>query len=58
MTNKANYRICNKENGKFFNAGTGVDSWFTLEGARKALLPGWVIVEICTVTGRVLWEVY
>ena len=35
MTN-AKYRIQN-ENRTFLNAGTGADSWFTLEQARKTV---------------------
>lgn len=31
---KANYRIQN-ENRTFLNAGSGLESWFTLEDARK-----------------------
>ena len=31
---KAEYRIQNSD-GTFLNAGTGLDSWFTIEEARK-----------------------
>lgn len=53
---KANYRIQN-ENGTFLNAGTGLDSWFTLDNARKLVdyKIGQRIIESDGV--YVLWEV-
>lgn len=52
----AKYRIQN-ENGTFLNAGTGVDSWFTLEDARKLVNYeiGQRIVEHNGVS--ILWEI-
>jgi len=53
---KANYRIKN-ENGTFLNAGTGENSWFTLEEA-KVLVNyqyGQKVIESDGV--NVLWEV-
>jgi hypothetical protein len=46
-----------KENGKFKNAGTGNDSWFTLDKARKLVNyeKGEMIVESDGV--NILWEV-
>jgi hypothetical protein len=51
------YRIQN-ENGTFLNAGTGNDSWFTLEQARKLVNceAGQRIVESDGV--NILWEVF
>ena len=56
MKNEAKYRIQN-ENGTFLNAGTGLDSWFTLEDARKIVNYeiGQRVVESDGV--RILWEV-
>lgn len=55
-TTMANYRIQN-ENGTFLNAGTGLDSWFTLEDARKLVNYeiGQRIIESDGV--RILWEI-
>lgn len=53
-TMKAKYRIQN-ENGTFLNAGTGLESWFTLEDARKIVSEGQIIVEHDGV--NVLWEI-
>lgn len=54
---KAKYRIRN-ENGTYLNAGTGLDSWFTLEQARKLVNReiGQIIIESDGV--NVLWEVF
>lgn len=51
------YRIQN-ENGTFKNAGTGLDSWFTLEQARILVQYdlGQRIVEHNGV--EILWEVF
>lgn len=51
------YRIQN-ENGTFLNAGTGNDSWFTLEDARKLVNYeiGQRIIESNGV--EILWEVF
>lgn len=51
------YRIQN-ENGSLLNAGTGDDSWFTLEEARKLVNyeAGQRIVESDGV--NILWEVF
>jgi len=51
------YRIQN-ENGSLLNAGTGYDSWFTLEEARKLVNyeAGQRIVESDGV--NILWEVF
>lgn len=51
------YRIQN-ENGSLLNAGTGNDSWFTLEEARKLVNyeAGQRIVESDGV--NILWEVF
>lgn len=53
---KAKYRIQNK-NGTFLNAGTGNESWFTLEDARKLVNynEGQRIVEHNGV--NILWEI-
>jgi len=53
---KANYRI-QKENGKFLNAGTGLDSWFTLDQAKQIVNYniGEKIVECDGM--NILWEV-
>lgn len=53
---KSNYRIQN-EDGTFLNAGTELDSWFTLEEAYKTVnyKIGQRIVEHDGV--NVLWEV-
>lgn len=49
------YRIQN-ENGKIHNAGTGLDSWFTLENAREIVNydKGQKIVESNGID--ILWE--
>ena len=54
---KVKYRIQN-EDGRFLNAGTGIDSWFNLEDARKLVdyEAGQRIVEHDGVS--VLWEVF
>lgn len=51
------YRIQN-ENGSLLNAGTGDDSWFTLEQARKLVNYeiGQRIIESDGV--EILWEVF
>lgn len=51
------YRIQN-ENGTFLNAGTGLDSWFTLDNARKLVNYeiGQRIIESNGVD--VLWEIF
>lgn len=51
------YRIQN-ENGSLLNAGTGDDSWFTLEEARKLVNyeAGQRIVESDGI--NILWEVF
>lgn len=53
---KTSYRIQNN-NGTFLNAGTGLDSWFTLETARKLVNyeQGQRIIESDGI--NVLWEV-
>ena len=53
---KAKYRIQN-ENRTFLNAGTGIDSWFTLQRARELVNydKGQRIVESDGV--NILWEV-
>lgn len=50
------YRI-QKADGRFLNAGTGNDSWFTLEDARKLVnyKAGQIIVEHDGV--NILWEI-
>jgi hypothetical protein len=55
MKNGIKYRI-QKADGRFLNAGTGVDSWFTLDQARKLVnyKAGQRIVESDGV--RILWE--
>lgn len=55
MKNK--YRI-QKADGKFLNAGTGEDSWFTLETARKLVNynEGQRIIESDGV--NILWEIF
>lgn len=54
---KAKYRIL-KANGKFLFAGTGMDSWFNLEKARKTVNydKSEKIVEHDGV--NILWEVF
>jgi len=53
---KAKYRIQN-ENGTFLNAGTDLESWFTLEDARK-LVNYEIGQRIVEHNGtEVLWEV-
>lgn len=51
------YRIQTKD-GKFLNAGTGLDSWFTLDKARKLVdyNKGQRIIESDGV--NILWEVF
>lgn len=51
------YRIQNQD-GTFLNAGTGIDSWFSLEEARKLVdyNTGQKIVEHDGT--NVLWEVF
>jgi hypothetical protein len=51
------YRILNPDH-TFLNAGTGLDSWFTLEGARNLVDydKGQSIVEHNGVS--ILWEVF
>jgi hypothetical protein len=51
------YRIQNS-NGTYFNAGTGLDSWFTLEKARQIVdyKNGQRIVEHNGVD--ILWEIF
>jgi len=53
---KTNYRI-RQEDGTFLNAGTGNDSWFTLDQARNLVdySAGQMIVEHDGV--NVLWEI-
>ncbi len=53
---KANYRIQNSD-GTFLNAGTGSESWLTLEDARNIVdyKSGQRIVE-CD-GGNILWEI-
>ena len=51
---ESRYRIQN-ENGTFLNAGTGKDSWFTLEEAASTVQPGQRVVEHDGMD--VLWEV-
>lgn len=57
MSMKVKYRIQNA-NGTFLNAGTGEDSWFTLEVARKLVDydKGQRIVEHDGV--NLLWEIF
>lgn len=54
---KTTYRIKTRD-GKFLNAGTGKDSWFSLETARKKVnyKEGQIIVESDGV--NILWEVF
>jgi len=54
---KANFRIQNA-NGTYLNAGTGLDSWFTLEDARNIVNYeiGQKIVEHNGVA--VLWQIF
>lgn len=54
---KKTYRIKTRD-GKFLNAGTGKDSWFDLETARKKVnyKKGETIVETDGV--NILWEVF
>ena len=52
--NEIKYRIQNQD-GTFLNAGTGLESWFTLEYARKIIIEGQRIVEHDGV--NVLWEI-
>lgn len=56
MKGSIKYRIQN-ENGSFLNAGTGLDSWFPLEVARKLVNyeVGQRIIESDGI--NVLWEV-
>lgn len=57
MKSKIKYRIRNND-GTFLNAGTGVDSWFTLERARELVnySIGQQIVESDGV--NILWEAF
>lgn len=57
MKKAIRFRIQNA-NGTFLNAGTGLDSWFTLEAARKLVNYeiGQRIIESDGVS--VLWEVF
>ena len=54
---KSNYRI-QTQDGKFINAGSGLNSWFFLAEARKKVnySKGERIVE-CDGGVRILWEV-
>jgi hypothetical protein len=52
---KTKYRIKNK-NGTFHNAGTGLDSWFTLEQAREIVSEDQIIIESDGV--NILWEIF
>jgi len=54
---KLRYRI-QKEDGRFLNAGTGEDSWFTLDQARQIVdySKGQRIVEHDGM--NVLWEIF
>lgn len=54
---KLRYRIQN-EDGKIYNVGTGFDSWFTLEDARKVVnySIGQRIIESDGV--NILWETF
>lgn len=51
------YRI-QRADGTFLNAGTGIDSWFTLEDARKTVNyeKGERIIESNGVD--ILWEIF
>ena len=53
----AKYRIQN-ENGTFLNAGTGLESWFNLEDARKLVNYeiGQRIVQCDGI--NILWEIF
>ena len=55
-SNPYKYRIL-KADKRFLNAGTGLDSWFTLEQARKLVdyTTGQMIIESDGV--NILWEV-
>jgi hypothetical protein len=57
MKSAVRYRIQNQDE-TFHNAGTGLDSWFTLEVARKTVNydKGQRIVEHNGV--EILWEVF
>lgn len=57
MKKAIRFRIQNA-NGTFLNAGTGLDSWFTLEAARKLVNYeiGQRVIESDGVS--VLWEVF
>lgn len=57
IKNIVNFRI-QKADGRFLNAGTGVDSWFTLEQARHEVdyNSGQRIVEFGN--GEILWEIF
>ena len=54
---KLKYRI-QKEDGRFLNAGTGLDSWFTLEQARQLVNydKGQRIIESDGI--NILWEIF
>ena len=57
MKNKTKYRII-KNDGRFLNAGTGIDSWFNLDAARKLVNYdiGQRIVESDGI--NILWETF
>jgi hypothetical protein len=52
-----NFRIITPE-GKIKFAGTGFDSWFTLDQAKSKVKKGESIYEYCPKTGEKLWEVF
>ena len=57
ITIKNSYRIKNP-NGTYLNAGTGIDSWFSLDAARKLVDydSGQIIVE--SDGFNILWEAF
>ena len=59
MNAKIQYRIKTKNN-TFKFAGTGANSWFSLEDARAKVdySQNEMIVEICKYTGEILWECF
>ena len=47
-----------KHDGRFVNAGTGLESWFTFDEAKKLVKPDQVILEFNCPGGEKLWEIF
>ena len=47
-----------KQDGRFVNAGTGLESWFTFEQAKNLVKPQEIILEFNSPGGQKLWEIF